>query len=114
MVGSISTKEIDVLVNNLDRPQLLTILRVEDMTGQVGDDECVHPIAVSTVERFTVHKNMCLSCKNLTPINAPEQSYVALGSHRLTFHVSLKTLKVIDFGRYATRYGWNMTKTDSI
>ena len=74
MVGSISTKEIDVLVNNLDRPQLLTILRVEDMTGQVGDDECVHPIAVSTVERFTVHKNMCLCCEKLTSINAPEQS----------------------------------------
>ena len=101
MVGSVSTKEIDVLVNNLDRPQLLTILRVEDMTGQVGDNECVHPIAVSTVERFTVHKNMCLCCGKLRSIDAPEQSYVALGSHRLTFHVSLNTLKAMDFVRYA-------------
>ena len=57
MASSSSTKEIDALVKNLDRPQLLAVLGVEDMAGQVGDNECVRPIAASSIERFPIHKD---------------------------------------------------------
>ena len=57
MATSSLTKEIDALVKNLDRPQLLAILGVEDRAGQVGDNECTRPIAASSIDRFPVHKD---------------------------------------------------------
>ena len=57
MAAAISAEKIDVLVKNLDRPQLLALLGVEDMPGQVGDNEYLRPVASSTVERFLIHKD---------------------------------------------------------
>ena len=49
-----SAKEIDALVKNLDRPQLIALLGV---AGQVGDHESLRPVAASSVDRFAIHKD---------------------------------------------------------
>lgn len=57
-VSSKSPKEIDNLVKNLDRTKLLSFhfLGIEDLLEQVGDNECLRPVAASTVRRFAIHK----------------------------------------------------------
>ena len=52
-----SAKKIDALVKNLDRSQLIALLGIDDVAGQVGDHESLRPVAASSVDRFTIHKD---------------------------------------------------------
>ena len=57
MADEISVKKIDELVKNQNRPQLLALLGIDDLPEQIGDNEWLRPVAASTIERFTIHKD---------------------------------------------------------
>ena len=57
MDSSFSTSKIDGLVKNLDRPQLLAFLGVNDSTEQVGDFEAIRSISASTVNPIVIFKS---------------------------------------------------------
>ena len=57
MASSDSTTKIDQWVKNLDRPQLLAFLGVDDSFEQVGDIDVIRPITASTVNPIVIYKS---------------------------------------------------------
>ena len=56
MASNVSTQKIDEMVKNLERPQLLSFLGMDDSTVQVGDFEALRSISASTVHPITIFK----------------------------------------------------------
>ena len=57
MSTSISMQKIDNLVASLDRPQLLTMLGVDDQAIQIGDGDVIRPISASSVNPVVIYKS---------------------------------------------------------
>ena len=56
MSNAIPTEKIDKFVAALDRPQLLSLLGVEDRMAQVGDNEAIRAISASSVNPVVIYK----------------------------------------------------------
>ena len=56
MSNSITVQKIDDSMATLDRPQLLSMLGVEDKMRQVGDNEAVRSISASSVDPVVIYK----------------------------------------------------------